>query len=69
MRSIRIRSSDDGAGSKTSRTNRFDYLGREQHGLDANSAEEVISEIGLVLIVMLGIVLAINVALTAMHIG
>ena len=36
---------------------------------NANSADEVIGEIGLVLIVILGIVVAINVALTALHIA
>ena len=69
MRSIRVRGSHDGAARKNGQTNRFDYLGREQHDLDANSAEEVISEIGLVLVVMLGIVLAVNSALIALHIG
>jgi hypothetical protein len=35
---------------------------------DPNSAEEVIGEVGLALVVVLGIVLAINMALVALHI-
>ena len=38
-------------------------------GTEANSAEEVIGEIGLVLVVILGIVVAINMVLVALHIG
>jgi hypothetical protein len=69
MRSIRVRSSHDGVGRQNNLTNRgLDYIGQQQHDLNANSAEEVISEIGLVLVVMLGIVLAINAALVALHI-
>ncbi len=36
---------------------------------DQNSPEEVFGEIGLVLIVVLGIVLAINVVLVSLHIA
>ncbi|HLY04109.1 MAG TPA: hypothetical protein VKR31_00020 [Rhizomicrobium sp.] len=35
----------------------------------ANSAEEVVGEIGLVLVVILGIVVALNVMLGALHIA
>ena len=41
---------------------------REAHD-DSNSAEDVIGEVGLALVVVLGIVLAINVALVALHIS
>jgi hypothetical protein len=42
-----------------------------EHGSDdkANSAEEVIGEIGLVLGVILGIVISINMVLVALHIS
>ena len=36
---------------------------------NANSADEVIGEMGLVLVVILGIVVAINLALTSLHIS
>lgn len=36
---------------------------------ETNSADEVVGEIGLVLIVILGIVVAINVVLTSLHIS
>ncbi|HEY2445468.1 MAG TPA: hypothetical protein VGI20_07000 [Rhizomicrobium sp.] len=34
-----------------------------------NSAEEVLGEIGLILVIILGIVLSINMVLVAMHVG
>lgn len=70
MRNLRVRTRHDGAGPGITRGNRrYEDHDREQHDLEANSAEDVISEIGLVLVIMLGVVLAINMALTAMHIG
>jgi hypothetical protein len=38
-------------------------------GAGANSSEDVIGEIGVVLIVILGIVVAVNMVLGAFHIG
>jgi hypothetical protein len=70
MRGIRVRTRHNEASPGINReTRRYEDHGQEQYDLDANSAEEVISEIGLVLVVMLGIVVAINMALTALHIG
>ena len=56
---------------------KFDEFGFpvSQHGLqpadegNANSADEVIGEMGLVLVVILGIVVAVNLVLTSLHIG
>ena len=35
----------------------------------ANSADEVLGEVGLILVVVLGLVLAINMVLVGLHIG
>jgi hypothetical protein len=70
MRRVRVESRSNRAVSESlqnSRDLRYFHGGHED--FDANSADEVISEIGLVLVVMLGAVLAINMALVALHIG
>jgi hypothetical protein len=70
MRSVRFRTRHDEAGSGNTRRNRrYEHFDREQNDLEANSAEEVISEMGLVLVIMLGAVLGINMMLVALHIG
>ena len=69
MHSGRIRSCHDETGRDNSQTDRsFENFGCEEFDR-TNSADEVIGEVGLVLVVMLGIVVAINMALTALHIG
>jgi hypothetical protein len=47
----------------------FDRFRGEHADIDANSADEVISEIGLVLVITLGVVVAMNMILVALHIG
>ena len=41
---------------------------RQIHAANSNSPDEVLGEVGLVLVIILGIVLAINAALVALHI-
>ncbi|HEX4158465.1 MAG TPA: hypothetical protein VHY79_08310 [Rhizomicrobium sp.] len=59
----RVRSDqlDKSAGSS------LDPWGVDLHG--GNSAEDVLGEIGLVLLIVLGIVFAINMLLVAFHVG
>jgi len=45
---------------------RYDFQSAERN---ANSADEVIGEIGLLLVVILGIVVALNLVLTSLHIS
>jgi hypothetical protein len=49
----------------------FPFSGHDVQPADqnANSFEEVIGEIGLVLVVILGIVVAVNMVLVALHIS
>jgi hypothetical protein len=44
-------------------------LNRSHGGIDRHSADEVISEMSLVLVVTLGAVLAVNMVLLALHVG
>jgi hypothetical protein len=70
MHSIRVQRLQDAARQENGNTERrFDALDWEQYDADANSADTVISEMALVLVIMLGAVLAINMALIALHIG
>jgi hypothetical protein len=70
MRQVRVRDRHDRADWE----DLPEDLGLEcfRNGYDElveNPAEEVISEIGLVLVITLGAVFAINVALAALHVG
>ncbi|HEX4079851.1 MAG TPA: hypothetical protein VHX61_13370 [Rhizomicrobium sp.] len=47
----------------------FDRFGGDYESPDADAADKVISEMGLVLVTVLGVVLAINMVLVAFHIG
>jgi hypothetical protein len=47
----------------------FDRFGGDLENPGANAADKVISEMGLVLVIILGVVLAINMVLVAFHIG
>jgi len=70
MHNLRARDSRNGRDEDLRREDlEFDRFVADYESDDANSAEEVISEMGLALVIMLGVVLAINMVLVAIHIG
>jgi hypothetical protein len=58
---------DSGLRSRFDRD--FESPNRNSGLADSNSPDEVFGEVGLILVVLLGVILAINMALTALHIA